>query len=83
MKEKSREKIKAKAVLTHFPGNWESVFTLGKEPGHMWGIKRKTTFFFLFFTFSGFLSAFLTPQLLNILLNKNAATPGRNHALQS
>lgn len=37
------------AVLIHIPGNWESVFILGKEPGRMWGMKRKKVHFFSFF----------------------------------
>ena len=34
------------AVLIHIPGNWESVFILGKEPGRMWGMERKIGHFF-------------------------------------
>lgn len=46
------EKIKTMAVLIHIPGNWESVFILGKEPGHIWGMKR--VHFFSFFLSQGF-----------------------------
>lgn len=68
------------AVLIHFPGNWESVFTLGKEPGHMWGMKRKTAHFFLiFFHFLRVSHCFFYPQLLNTSLNRSETTSGTNN----
>ena len=40
------------AVLIHIPGNWESVSILGREPSHIWGMKRKRVHFFLIFSLS-------------------------------
>lgn len=83
-RKKSGRKIKTMAVLIHIPGNWESVFILGKEPGRMWGMKRKTVHFFCsFFHFLRVSHCLSHPQLLNIQLKKSKAIHGSTDHPQS
>lgn len=71
------------AVLIHIPGNWESVFILGKEPGLMCGMERKIGHFFLFLFTLGASHCLSHPELLNIQLKKSKATPGSSNHPQS